>query len=120
MSPFYVLGLLNSRLLYWMLDRMSNRFRGGWITCTKQYVGTLPIRRVNLERRAERRRHDKLVELVDAMLGLHRQLASARTADAKTLVQRQIDAADGQIDRLVYELYGLSEAEIAIVEATAG
>ena len=41
---------------------------------------------------------------------------SARTAHDKTLLQRQIAAADRQIDRLVYDLYGLSDAEIAIVE----
>jgi hypothetical protein len=29
----------------------------------------------------------------------------------------QIDSTDGQIDRLVYELYGLTEEEIKIVEA---
>jgi len=45
-------------------------------------------------------------------------LAAARTADAKTLIQRQIEATDRQIDRLVYELYGLTDAEIAIVEGT--
>jgi hypothetical protein len=30
--------------------------------------------------------------------------------------ERQIKSVDGQIDALVYELYGLSEEEIAIVE----
>jgi hypothetical protein len=30
--------------------------------------------------------------------------------------QRQIEATDGQIDALVYELYGLTEEEIKIVE----
>ena len=39
-------------------------------------------------------------------------------AVAKELLQRQIDATDGQIDRLVYELYGLTEEEIGIVEET--
>jgi len=34
----------------------------------------------------------------------------------KVLIQRQIDAADKQIDQLVYEFYGLSEEEIRIVE----
>jgi hypothetical protein len=43
----YVLGLVNSKLLYWNLALISNKFRGGWITCTKQYFGTLPIRRLN-------------------------------------------------------------------------
>jgi hypothetical protein len=32
------------------------------------------------------------------------------------LIQRQIDATDRQIDKLVYELYGLTPEEIAIVE----
>jgi hypothetical protein len=31
------------------------------------------------------------------------------------LLQRQIEATDGQVDKLVYELYGLTE-EIKIVE----
>ncbi len=38
-----------------------------------------------------------------------------RNAD-ETLYQRQIDATDAQIDALVYELYGLTEEEIRIVE----
>jgi len=38
---------------------------------------------------------------------------------AKELLQRQIDATDRQIDRLVYGLYGLTEEEIGIVEEGA-
>ena len=34
-------------------------------------------------------------------------------------VQRQIDLTDKQIDALVYELYGLTDDEIAIVEGRA-
>jgi hypothetical protein len=34
----------------------------------------------------------------------------------RTLLQRRIEATDQQIDRLVYELYDLTEEEIAIVE----
>lgn len=57
-----------------------------------------------------------MVELVQQMLALHQQLAAAKTPDAKIQLQRQIAATDRQIDRLVYELYGLSEEEIQIVE----
>jgi len=39
-----------------------------------------------------------------------------KTAHDKTILQRQIDATDQQIDVLVYELYGLTEEEIKIVE----
>ena len=33
----------------------------------------------------------------------------------KTVLQRQIEATNKQIDALVYELYGLTDEEIAIV-----
>jgi len=57
-----------------------------------------------------------MVSLVEKMLDLHRWLAETKTGHEKTLLSRQIDATDRQIDSLVYELYGLTEEEIAIVE----
>jgi len=36
------------------------------------------------------------------------------------VLQTQIDATDRQIDQLVYELYGLTEEEIRIVEEATG
>jgi hypothetical protein len=53
------------------------------------------------------------------MLTLHKQLPVVKTEQEKTVIQRQIDATDKQIDQLVYELYGLTEAEIKIVEGSA-
>lgn len=44
------------------------------------------------------------------------QLPVAKTGHDQTHLQRQIDATDRQIDKLVYELYGLTEEEIAVVE----
>ncbi len=44
-----------------------------------------------------------------------KKLATAIPAD-KTLYQRQITATDRQIDALAYELYGLTEREIAVVD----
>jgi hypothetical protein len=60
--------------------------------------------------------HDRMDAWVEQMLALHRQLAAARTPPERTVLQNQIDATDAQIDRLVYELYGLTHDEIAIVE----
>jgi hypothetical protein len=39
-----------------------------------------------------------------------------RTPHEKTCLQTQIAATDRPIDRLVYDLYGLTEEEIKIVE----
>jgi len=43
---------------------------------------------------------------------------SILTDHYKNLIERQIEATDKQIDALVYELYGLTEDEIRIVEGT--
>jgi len=57
-----------------------------------------------------------MVSLVERMLELHKRLASARTSGEREMYQRQVEATDRQIDALVYELYGLTEEEIKIIE----
>jgi hypothetical protein len=56
----------------------------------------------------------KTDSLVERMLELHK--CSPRLPQEKESLQREIESTDGRIDRLVYELYGLSEEEIKIVE----
>lgn len=41
---------------------------------------------------------------------------SARTPTDQTAIAREIVAADGQINRLIYKLYSLAEEEIRIAE----
>ncbi len=54
------------------------------------------------------------------MLCLHKRLATEqlpqRRGQTVETTGRQIDATDRQIDQLVYQLYGLTDDEIAIVE----
>jgi hypothetical protein len=59
-----------------------------------------------------------MVALVQAMLDLHEGLPKATTPRDRDLLTRQIEATDAAIDRLVYELYDLTEEEIATVEGT--
>lgn len=54
--------------------------------------------------------------MVATVLKLHEELPKARTPHDKELIERRISATDKQIDSLVYELYGLTEDEIKIVE----
>jgi len=39
-----------------------------------------------------------------------------RTPQEQEMVKREIESTDRQIDHLVYELYGLTEKEIKVVE----
>jgi hypothetical protein len=116
----YLLGLLNSRLAWFAIARISIPFgtRAGEYRYRlfTQYVEQMPIRPIAFSDENDKARHDRMVELVERMLTLHKQLAAAKTDHDKTALQRQIDATDRQIDRLVYELYGLTEGEIKIIE----
>ena len=61
----------------------------------------------------------QIVDLADSMQPLHKQLAAAKSESQKTVIQRQMDATDAEIDRLVYDLYGLTAGEIALVDERA-
>ena len=82
-------------------------------------MSQLPIRTIDFSDHEDVARHDKMVALVERMLDLHRRLSESKTGHEKTLLSRQIEATDGQIDALVYELYGLTDEEVAIVEEAA-
>jgi hypothetical protein len=114
----YILGLLNSKLLRWYFPFVSAPFRGGYLSANRQFLSQLPIRIIDFGDPTDKARHDRMVALVSQMLELHKYLHAAPSNHEHELYQRQIDAADKQIDALVYELYGLSNDEIRLVEGT--
>jgi len=115
-SREYILGLLNSRLLDWSTRQIATQMRGGYFSYESRFIRKLPIRTIDFDNPADKARHDRIVELVDTMLKLHKDSQSTKTNHEKSLIQRQIKETDRQIDQLVYELYGLTDKEIRIVE----
>ncbi len=118
LSYSYLLGVLNSKLLSACLKSVSTPFRGGYLALNRQYIEQLPIRAINFSDPADVARHDRMVALVGQMLELHKRQAAAAGRD-RELYQRQIEATDKEIDKLVYELYGLTDEEIRLVEEGA-
>lgn len=88
------LGILNSRLTLFFYSNLSQTIRGGYFRFIRQYLAQIPMIRTN-----------KLDEYVNRIIELKKQNPSADTT-----------ALESQIDALVYELYGLSEEEVKIVE----
>ena len=102
-----------SILIYIQLCRLS-REDFPRIVLNRCTFRQLPIRPINFSDPAEKAMHDKMVSLVERMLTLHKQ--SPRSPQEQEMVKREIESTDRGIDRLVYELYGLSEEEIGIIE----
>ena len=115
-SPAYILALLNSKLLDFYLKSVSTTLRGGFFRYFTQYIEQLPIRTIDFSDPEDAARYEKMVGLVERLLELHEKLAEAKIERERTVIGHQISATDRQIDNLVYELYGLTEEEIKIVE----
>ena len=58
-----------------------------------------------------------MVKSVDVILHLHKQFHAAQSTARRTVLQRQSDSTDAEIDRLVNQLYDLTPEEIALVES---
>jgi hypothetical protein len=108
-----LLGVLNSKLIsYLYIKQVTQAVKDDFPQVTIKDILSLPFPSATVIAKHAPR----MVELVEQMVSLHKQLASAKTPDDKTRLQRQIDTTDQQIDLLVYDLYGLTEKEIQIVE----
>jgi len=112
----YLLGILNSALVTFYYRNRLITNRRSIAQLKKVHLDELPIRTIDSSDPTDKARHDQMVELVRRMLNLHKQLIKAKTPQSKTVLQRQIEATDRQIDELVYKLYGLTKEEIKIVE----
>jgi TaqI-like C-terminal specificity domain len=112
----YVLCLLNSSLLVYLYRSIAPPKGNNYFEVKTAVIGKIPIRTLDFSNPDDVARHDRMVKLVDSMLSLHESLAEAKIEGERTVVQHQIDATDRQIDRLVYDLYGLTDEEIEIVE----
>jgi hypothetical protein len=113
----FFLGILNSRVCSTFIKTHNiNVDRAVFPKINVNTLESLPVPRLEDLDQQNKFSYDRMVKLVDRMLDLHKQLSKVETPYDRDVLQRQIDATDKQIDRLVYELYGLTEEEIKIVE----
>ncbi len=116
----YLLGILNSRLFWFAISNISIPFgiRAGKYRyrLIYQYMEKVPIRPLDDGNSEDRLRRERMTDLVNRMLALHARQRTTRTPSDQTAIAREIVATDGQINRLVYELYGLTAEDIKTVE----
>jgi len=115
-DPRFLLGVLNSELLQRLWTERFFDQRRTFPKIKGTYLEQLPIRRIDFSDATDKSRHDEIVAKVEARLEAKKQLAKAKTDKDKTYYENKCAALDRQIDRLVYDLYGLTEEEIQIVE----
>ncbi|MEQ8192197.1 MAG: DNA methyltransferase, partial [Candidatus Eremiobacterota bacterium] len=121
-EDLYLLGLLNSKLIWFFLKNLCSVLgdanKKGRLLQQKIYIEQIPIRSIDFSNSSDKTRHIQIVELVNRMLLSNQQLKTTRTPQEKTMIQRQIETMDRKINQLVYELYDLTDDEIKIIEET--
>jgi adenine-specific DNA-methyltransferase len=113
----YFLGILNSILMNFFFKKyFTTKKKDIFPEFQKYQIDNLPIRIVSLNNGKDSEIYKLIIFNVSNLLDLHKRLPFAKSTHEKTTIQRQIDATDKQIDALVYELYGLTEKEIGVIE----
>jgi adenine-specific DNA-methyltransferase len=96
-SDKYLLGVLNSKLSEFFFRNIMSSVRGGYLMFSAIYVEQMPIATPTNEQRA------RIEELANNLI-------------EKGLDVREAVGWQAGIDRIVYEIYGLTSEEIALVE----
>jgi hypothetical protein len=112
----YLLGLLNSSLMFFLFRSLLPKLRGDFYEPSYVFFKNFPIRTINFNNPTEKATHDKLVSLVDLMLELHKKQNSIPPSAEREKVEREIAVTDEKIDEIVYGLYGVTEGERKIIE----
>ncbi|MFZ5994392.1 MAG: Eco57I restriction-modification methylase domain-containing protein [Thermodesulfobacteriota bacterium] len=92
----WLVGLLNSQLIWWLYLNISSTIRGGFVRFIAQYMEQLPIPKITDEQKSQ------LTERVQKIL-----------ADPDS---PEVPRLEAEINKLVYALYGLTPEEVEIVE----
>ncbi len=95
-SEKWLIGILNSKLLWWFYRNLSSSIRGGFVRYISQYMQQMPIATATEEQK-------------DSILTVVQKILSAPDSS-------NVPMLEAEIDQMVYQLYNLTPEEIAIVE----
>ena len=112
----FILSIINSKFIQFFYKQ---NFKAETEIFPKIRIGQvkeLPIPKIDFSNKEEKQKHDKLVKLVEQMLENQKYLHSAKNENDIQIYRNICTNLDQQIDSLVYQLYGLTEEEIRIVE----
>lgn len=107
----YILGLVNSKLFSWLyINTSSIATKDDFRQTTLAELRKLPIKKLS------EKEQQQIVKLVDNLLVLHKKKQQTTLPEKLEQLKRHINYTDDKINQLVYQLYGLTQEEIKIVE----
>lgn len=115
-SPYYLLGLLNSKLFQRIFELQNPQMVGKVFSEIKViYVERLPIKEIS-PKSSDKTNHDEIVKLVNQLLQLNQEKQETKLATKAEQIQNKIDYCENRINQLVYQLYDLTKEEVNTIE----
>jgi len=116
LSPYYLIGLLNSTLLDTYLQTISTPFRGGFFSYAKRFIEKIPIKVPDFENEMEKKIHDDISKMVEALHELNKRKNDAKLNTEIEQLDRRIKSIEKDLNKAIYELYNITDEEIQILE----
>ena len=114
----YLMGILNSRLFIFLYRKLATETGRVLAQVKPTLLAHLPIRMINFLSEDDLNVLKEINSLVDSMIKACLQENRESNPDLLNQLSARKRMIDARIDHLVYEMYGLSEKEICIVEST--
>ena len=111
-SIFYIQAILNHWLMELLVKSRASTFRGDYYSHGKQFIATLPIYKIDFENPTEVAKHQQIVEMVQNIMQLKEQLASAPNAARRTVLEHSITAINAELNIAIDELYQIESQEV--------
>lgn len=114
----FILAVLNSHIGTWYFLAIQPRKGKLFAEVKINHLAEIPIPKLNLSNHKDETKHQEIVDLVNHMIGLQKNIHTAEeNSNEWVQLKSEIEKIDKLIDQKVYELYGLTEEEIKIVES---
>lgn len=117
-KELFVLGIINSKLIEYFWRIMFTDFKTSFPQVTIFSLSQIPIFQIDNSDNRSKEISETIVSHVLMMLELEKQLRIVNTQEDREKIERISTSTSMQIDQLVYELYGLTQEEIEIVEGS--
>ncbi|HLG40931.1 MAG TPA: Eco57I restriction-modification methylase domain-containing protein [Chitinophagaceae bacterium] len=115
-DDLYLLGVMNSKLQWYFLNKIAATRQGGFIEAKPTYVTKMPIKKIDISNSMDQNYKDDIEKLVKEMLNLNREIEDVKLDSQKLQIKNKFEYCEQKLNEIVYKLYKLTPEEIRIID----
>ncbi len=112
LSIHYFQAVLSHPVIEAMVRTIGSSSRGGYRSHGKQFVKGLPIRQIDFADADEKAVHDRIVELVKALIQATERAATATIPAQRRQAEQQAQRLRQAVERQIGDLYGITNTDL--------